>query len=211
MARAPIIFDLDDTLIESFPTYVRLHRRVAGELGWRVPSREELTVYQDSWEATLQGLWPDRSIAAFVGRYDELADRHPYPAVPGAPEAIADLRARGHRLFVVTKRSQRRLAQRMEEAGLWAEHFDGIYPREHQPAAKPSPRCFEPVWAVLGGVRSDAVYVGDRDEDHRAASGAGLRFLGVRTGPESALGRPPGTEHVETAADVPAWLDANGL
>lgn len=211
MPRVPLIFDLDDTLIESFPTYVGLHQRVAGEMGWAVPSRQDLTVYRDSWESTLAGLWPGGDIDAFMARYNELADDHPYPAVPGAPAAIESLRARGHRLFVVTKRSARRLDQRMREAGLDRNAFDGIYPRERQPVSKPSPRCFEPVWDVLGGPAQEALYIGDRAEDHQAATAAGLQFLGVRTGPESDLGNPPGEVHVATAADVPAWIEANGL
>ena len=67
---SPLIFDLDDTLIESFPTYLRLHQRIAGELGWRVPSREELTVYGETWEATLAQIWPEADLTPFVARYD---------------------------------------------------------------------------------------------------------------------------------------------
>jgi phosphoglycolate phosphatase len=208
-ADRPIIFDLDDTLIESFPTYVRLHQRVAAELGLPVPTDDALVPYRATWEETLAALWPTMDLASFVRRYDELACDHPYPAVPGAPAALAGLRAAGHSLWIVTKRSRRRLYHRLAEAGLPASLFDGIFPAEEQPALKPDPRCFAPVWSALGRQPPSAVYVGDRHEDRLAAEGAGVRFVAVLTGPEVRHGFPgdlPKSAVLATVAALPAWL-----
>jgi phosphoglycolate phosphatase-like HAD superfamily hydrolase len=207
----PLIFDLDDTLIQSFPTYVRLHQRVAGELGLPVPTAEELIPYGPSWEATLAGLWPTTELGGFIQRYDELACDHPYPAVPGAGAALASLRAEGHSLWIVTKRSRRRLYDRLAQAGLSPGLFDGIFPAEEQPALKPDPRCFAPVWQALGRQPPASYYVGDRLEDRLAAQAAGVTFVAVLTGPEVRHGfpgdHPP--EHVlGSVAELPAWLRA---
>jgi phosphoglycolate phosphatase len=209
VSATPLIFDLDDTLIQSFPTYVRLHQRVAGELGLPVPTADELVPYGPSWELTLAGLWPGLDLGAFIRRYDELACDHPYPAVPGAAAALATLRGAGHSLWIVTKRSQRRLHDRLAQAGLSAALFEGIFPAEAQPALKPDPRCFVPVWEALGGQPEAALYVGDREEDRRAAEAAGVRFVAVLTGPEVKLGFPgdhPATAILPTVADLPTWL-----
>lgn len=208
--RYPVlIFDLDDTLIESFPAYADMHRRIAADLGWRVPSVDELILYGPTWEDTLARLWPGVGLDPFMDRYEQVADEHPYPAIAGVTEALTQLRGRGHSLWIVTKRSRRRLVQRMNQASLALELFDGIFAHEDQPASKPDPRCFEPVWQQLGGPAHErAVYVGDREDDMLAARGAGVQFIGVRTGPElrgflDAL--PP--EHVlDSAAELPAWL-----
>jgi len=208
-ASAPIIFDLDDTLIESFPTYARLHQRVAGELGWAVPQRDALITYHQTWEETLQALWPGLDIAAFMQRYDEIAEDHPYPAIAGAQATLATLRAAGHSLWIVTKRTRRRLDARMRSAGLDPAAFDGIFPAEDQPALKPDPACFAPVWRALGGQDARAVYVGDRDEDRRAAEGARIRFIAVLTGPEVARGFPgdlPPQHVVPSVAVLPQRL-----
>lgn len=186
----PLIFDLDDTLIESFPTYALLHRRIAEELHFPVPTHQALIPYGRSWEETLMALWPGRDLARFVQRYDELADDHPYPAVEGVAAALEALRAAGHSLWIVTKRTRRRLAGRLHQAGLPAGLFDGIFPAESQPALKPSPACFAPVWQALGQFASDALYIGDRYEDRQAAQSAGIGFVAVLTGPEVALGFP---------------------
>lgn len=209
---APVIFDLDDTLIESFPTYARLHQRVAAELGWPVPSRDDLVPYGATWEETLAALWPGADIGRFVRRYDEIADHHPYPAIAGAERALRALRDGGHRLFIVTKRSRRRLADRMRQAAIDPALFDGVFPVEAQPARKPDPACFAPVWQALGAPAPDrrAVYVGDRDEDRRAAEAAGIGFVAVLTGPEVLRGFPgdlPPARVAESVARVPGLLN----
>jgi phosphoglycolate phosphatase len=198
----PLIFDLDDTLIQSFETYVRLHQRVAGEMGLMVPTAEALIPYAATWEATLLALWPQLDLGSFVERYDLVANDHPYPAVPGAVAALGRLRAAGHSLWIVTKRSRRRLADRLAQAGIAQELFDGIFPAEDQPAVKPDPRCFAPVWQALGGFSAQALYVGDRAEDRAAAQAAGIGFLAVLTGPEVSSGFPGDLDEAAVIASV---------
>jgi phosphoglycolate phosphatase-like HAD superfamily hydrolase len=220
--RYPVlIFDLDDTLIESFPEYVRLHQRIAGDLGWQIPSASELVHYGPTWEDTLARLWPNTTLDPFLERYEAVAHEHPYRAITGVPEALGQLRERGHSLWIVTKRSRTRLVQRMDQAGLARELFAGIFALEDQPIAKPHPRCFEPVWDALGpaaSIREQAIYVGDREDDHIAAREAGLGFVGVRTGPEHHTRSPnqadswldalPDEHVLDSAADLPTWLEA---
>lgn len=209
MPPAPLIFDLDDTLIESFPTYARLHQRVAMEMGLPVPTRDALVAYDATWEATLGRLWPGADLVSFMRRYDEIANDHPYPAIAGARATLGALRAAGHSLWIVTKRSSRRLFDRLSQAGLPVELFDGIFPAETQPRIKPHPDCFAPVWAALGGVQSAAVYVGDRHEDRHAAEAAGIRFYAVLTGPEVSCGFPgdlPASAVLRTVAELPERL-----
>ncbi|HLT37158.1 MAG TPA: HAD family hydrolase [Enhygromyxa sp.] len=217
IVRYPVlIFDLDDTLIESFPEYVRLHQQIAAELDWRVPSAAELVHYGPTWQDTLARLWPGVALDRFMARYEALADHFRYPAIDGVCDALEQLRTRGHSLWIVTKRSRTRLAQRMDQAGLAPSLFTGIFAYEDQPAAKPDPRCFEPVWRALGGPRPEhAIYVGDRIDDQLAASAAGLCFVGVRTGPEhhacddatSFLDALPHEHVLDSAAELPRWLE----
>jgi phosphoglycolate phosphatase len=214
VTRAVLIFDLDDTLVRSFPSYVALNQRVAADLGWTVPTVEELVPYGSDWVDTLSRLFPARDLELFMTRYQAVAHEHPVEAVPGAVATLRGLRARDHALFIVTKRDTSRLAVRLAEAGVEEDLFDGIFPRELQPATKPDPRCFEPVWSVLGVTTGGhlsplPIYVGDRDEDRLAANGAGIRFIAVKTGPEVSLGFPHGvhaTHVLDSVADLPEWL-----
>lgn len=208
-ARPLLIFDLDDTLIESFPGYVDLHQRVARELDWPVPSVDDLIEYGHGWRQTLERLWPDRDVSVFQRRYDRVADDVVYGAFPGVLDALSSLHGAGHSMWIVSKRSRRRIHSRVRAAGIAAEMFHGIFANEDQPAPKPDPRCFEPVWSHVGRQR-DAIYVGDRHEDRLAAEAAGIRFVAVRTGPEARRGvfdDLPDDRVVDSAAEIPDWLE----
>lgn len=208
-SRPVVIFDLDDTLIHSFDPYVEMHQKIARELDLRVPTAQELIEYGPTWEATLQRLWPGRDLAPFYAKYEELADSFEYRQTPGAGEALAQLRGEGRRLFVVTRRTRMRLEMRLAQARLSLSDFDGLFTAEDQPAQKPDPRCFEPVWNVLGRTEPRAIYVGDRDEDRQAAAAAGLTFLAVRTGPEARVGFPhdhPESHTLAHASQIIDWL-----
>lgn len=213
--RYDVVFDLDDTLIVSFPGYVRVHQQVAQELGWDVPTEADLIHYRENWRATLDALFPGREIEAFVARYNELADHVQYPAMPGALATLDALAHAGDRLWLLTKRSRKRLPQRMAQAGIAPERFAGIYCQEDVPAQKPDPRCFEPMWSDLGGppeAPGRILYVGDRREDAGAARSAGIHFVAVRTGPEATLPDFPPAELapedvVDSVAALPAYLD----
>lgn len=213
MTPRDLIFDLDDTLIESFPSYARLHAQIAAELGWRVPSRRELVDYGPTWHATLARMWPGHDLTAFVARYDALADAHPYRPVPGAVNTLRRLRGQGHRLWVVTKRERLRLTQRLHEARLPVELFEAIFCNEDVPEPKPSPRCFEPIATALGQAPSRPIYVGDRDDDRVAAQAAGIEFVAVCTGPELTTGFPydhPPSHVLPSVVGLPAWLREGG-
>src|SRR5688572_32657750 len=142
-------------------------------------------------------------------RYDEIANDHVYPAINGARAALTSLRADGHSLWIVTKRSRRRLYDRLSQADLPVSLFDGIFPAEAQPQIKPHPDCFAPDWEALGGVRHTAVYVDDRHEDRHAAEAAGIGFYAVLTGPEVACGFPgdlPPAAIMASVAELPGRL-----
>ncbi len=205
MTPLTLIFDLDDTLIASFPGYVKLHQQVATDLGWRVPPEDELVHYGPTWEATVARMWPKTDLAPFYARFDQILESVVYPPIEGAVATLQRLRELGHRQFIVTKRSSRRLAHRLKVAGIQTEWFDGIYPSDHGPAAKPDPRCFEPVWQSIAwhperaapGEPARAIYIGDRHEDQLVAERAGIPFVAVRSGPESQHGFPaPGAAHI---------------
>lgn len=220
--RCEIIFDLDDTLINSFQVYCEVHRMTARVLGLPILSPQELVAYDQDFPTTLSRQY--RSVAgfdvgSFIRAWDELADRYPYLAIDGVSQAIERLLDLGHQLWIVTSRSRTRLLQRMTEGGLKFEWFKGVYPRDDQPHQKPDPRCFEPVWRALGSRPGETelervLYVGDRYSDQQAAEAAGLRFIGVRSGPEASSGflnALPATQVIDTAAALPDWLEAYGL
>ncbi|MBK8593326.1 MAG: HAD family hydrolase [Sandaracinaceae bacterium] len=211
MRYPDLIFDLDDTLIDSFAPYVAAHQRVAEELRMRVPSRDELVVYLDTWERTLERMWPDTDLDPFMTRYAELTHEYEYPPIAGCwirsgSCASADT-ACGSSPSAHAGCSRCACSRRGS-----AEHFHGIFAFEDQPVTKPDPRCFEPVWQA-GARPEQSLYVGDRVDDQLAASSAGVVFVAVATGPEGAVAWErivPASHRLESAAELPAWLAEHG-
>ncbi len=213
-----LIFDLDDTLLDSFNGYSQTHQRVARELGWPVLPTDELVAYDKDLPTTLRRQYPGRDPEIFVETWARVMDEYPYGPIPDVPRTLMELRARGHRLWMVTSRGRRNLALRLEQARIEARWFEGLFTANEQPAQKPDPRCFEPVWETLGRRPGDpelapTLYVGDRAGDRQAAAAAGIPFVAVLTGPEVRQGFPGDIDPrfvVEDATHIPRWLDEHG-
>jgi len=213
MTRA-VLFDLDDTLIDSSVGYVRTMWRTCDALGLPRPPECQIREVFPTWQEHVERLLPGLPFEVFAARYRSFVEEIPYRAIPGAVATLEALANR--RLGVVTNRSRELCRLRMAQAEIPEEAFEFILTVEDLPEAKPSPRAFAPVLPRLAPVsRYDMVYVGDRCDDARAARGAGIAFVGVLTGSE-------GPEQFESAGvarsrllqsvcSLPAFLEAGGV
>ncbi|SDL16816.1 HAD family hydrolase [Streptomyces indicus] len=190
-------FDLDMTLIDSRPGIKVCWEALAAETG--VPIDADLVVSRlgPPLEHELAHWFPAEEIPALADRYREMYPTYaitPSPAMPGAREAVAAVRAAGGRAIVVT-------AKHEPSAKLHLDHL-GIEPD-----------------AVIGWLWAEAkaealkeygasVYVGDHLGDVRGARVAGALSVAVPTGPCSAEElRAEGADVV--LADLvafPAWF-----
>ncbi len=180
MPRA-VLFDLDDTLIDSTVSYVQTMWVTCDALGLPRPSEAALHEAFVTWQDHVEAIFPDYPFADFAARYRRFAQEIPYRAIPGALEALEALSDRP--LAVVTNRGIELCALRMRQAGIPAAAFAFIHTLEDLPAAKPDPRALAPALAKLAVDRpEEVIYVGDRPDDARAARGAGVGFVAVLTG-----------------------------
>ena len=159
-------------------------------------------------------------------------------AVPGAAEAVARLRADGHRLRFVTNNTTRALSRAFHEiragahfaclhrnrwwqtgrgplldsgafvAGL--EYTTGV---QAEIVGKPSRAFFEAALGALGARPEEATMIGDDVEaDVGGAKALGLRGILVRTGKfrEDTLARadPKPDAVLDSIADLPAFLES---
>jgi len=130
--------------------------------------------------------------------------------LPGAQEALADLRRSGLAVALITRNCR-------EAAEIVLRDCDGccavLLTRDDVPLAKPDPDHVLRAIAALGRVADHTVVVGDHDYDMQAGRAAGVRLsVAVRTGnrPDEAL-RAAGADHIiDTLADLPDWLRAQG-
>jgi len=169
--KGPVGFDLDMTLINSRPAILASFAEV---------SRETATVIDlDAVDGRLGikledelAYWfpPDRVAAAAVTyrrHYLRLAERMT-TALPGAPEALAAVRAAGERVVIITAKHPVSVEPSLRAAGL---AVDELFTLVHGPEKA----------VVLRRLKA-AAYVGDTPPDMAAAVQAGARAVGVTTG-----------------------------
>jgi len=219
----PVVFlDALGTLVELQPPAPRLQRLLAAE-GFDVTEERaaagigaEIAYYlanhlDGSDRDSLEEL-RDRCAAAMMealalGGLDHATARRAMLAAlefepyPDALPALGDLRAAGHRLFIVSNWDCS-LPDWLAASGL-IDVVDGVVTSADVGAAKPDPRVFERALAVAGVNAAGAVHVGDSiDNDVNGARAAGIRAVLVLR-----AGAPlDGVEAVRSLAELLALI-----
>jgi phosphoglycolate phosphatase len=190
-------FDLDLTLVDSRPGIAATFRALGAADGVRIDVDAVVRRIGPPLEHELAHWYPADEVPAAVDRYRALYRRHaitPSPALPGAAEALAGVRAAGGTAVVVT-------AKKGDLAWLHLRHL-GLAPAE----------VYGLAWAdgkAAALRRAGALaFVGDHVADMAAARTAGVLAIGVPTGPCSpAELTGAGAEVVlRDLRDFPAWL-----
>jgi phosphoglycolate phosphatase/pyrophosphatase PpaX len=205
-----IIYDLDDTLIESRKNYIATCVKAAEVLGIRVPTEEDFIWYGDSWHDFIRTTWPDIDPEAFDRVYTDLARQIVYNRFKGVNTTL-NLLKKNYDLYILTKRSRTFLDLRLAQSGIDMTAIKKIFTSEEMAFQKPDPRAFDVLEPHLGEFdRAQVLYVGDHLGDMQAAHGAGLKFVAVLTGyfsrqafMENGLS---GQYIIDDVAQLPAWL-----
>lgn len=225
MTPAPILLDALGTLVTFAPPAPRLRALLAerhgvevtedeamagmrAEIGFyrrehdRARDRAGLAALRRDCAAVLRDALPPAARAVPVGELvPTLLDAIRFEAFPEVPEVLDALRARGHRLAVVSNWDVS-LHDVLEATGL-APRLDAVVTSAELGAAKPAAAPFEAALAALGAAGpAGALHVGDTvEEDVAGARAAGLRaVLVVRDGAPP----PPGVEVVRDLRGIAA-------
>ena len=116
---------------------------------------------------------------------------------PGVGQTLAALRASGAHLAVCTNKPQAGTRGVLEGFGI-AGHFDVVLGGDTVPFKKPDARHLLAALDHLGATTTDAVMIGDNENDYAAARAARIPIVLMRYG---YLRVPPET------LDPDAWLD----
>lgn len=187
MSPSALLFDLDGTLVDSIELIVQAAvHAFDGREGPR-PTREEwvaligtpLAPMLRRWahdDDDVRFLW-DRYRAYQVEHHDRLVS-----AYPGAVELIRRLHARGHPMAIVSSKIEAGIRRSLDYVGI-TDCFGALIGIEATEKHKPEP---EPVLLALerlGATASDAWFIGDSPHDVYAGHAAGVKTIGVLTGP----------------------------
>src|SRR5215472_3400624 len=171
MARVPVGFDLDMTLIDSRRAIMASFAGVAADTGVPIDPAGVDSRLGIKLEDELAFWFPADQIPLAMRIYREHYVRLAGPlttVLPGARESLAAVRAGGARAVVITAKYEVSARLSLDGAGLTA---DDVFAEVHGPGKA----------AVLAGLRAGA-YVGDTPADMAAAVAAGVRAVGVATG-----------------------------
>lgn len=209
-----IIFDWDGTLLDSTHHIVGALLGACGDLGLRVPSREEAGwVIGLSLQAALYRLAPDLDADRtddFIDRYRThfMALQHEMHLFEGQAQLLRDLHAGGAILGVATGKSRRGLddsIQRLDLQGLF-----GATRTADEARGKPDPDMLLQLLDVLSLTPETVLMVGDTTHDVLMAQAAGVDSLAVAYGAHApsmlASARP--TAQVATVPEMQAWIRA---
>jgi phosphoglycolate phosphatase len=181
-----VIFDLDGTLIDSAPDIAAVLNRVLAASGLApLPGDEVREMIGDGARALLERGFAARGavagaehLAAFVADY-EANPVVETVAYAGILPALAALREAGHMLGVCTNKPIGPTRRILDVLGL-APFFGAVVGGDSTPYRKPDPRHLA---AALAGLAvSEAVMVGDHDNDILAATGLGQPSIFVSWG-----------------------------
>jgi phosphoglycolate phosphatase len=131
------------------------------------------------------------------------------PAVPLAP-FLADLRARGLRLGVMTNDAEAAALAHLDTAKV-RHLFDFIAGFDSGYGAKPAPQPLLAFAAAMGMAPAQVVMVGDSTHDLIAGRAAGMKTIAVLTGMAGPADLAPLADAVlPDIGHIPGWLQAQG-
>lgn len=192
-------FDLDMTLIDSRPGIKATYEALTAATGTHIDAELTITRLGPPLEQELAHWFPDEQIAEAAELYRELYPEYAIestPAMPGAHEALAAVRAAGGRSVVVTAKHEPNAKLHLQHLGIEPDIVVGWLWAEAKAEA-------------LREYGANA-YVGDHVGDVRGARTADVLSVAVPTGPCDAEElRAAGADVVlvEGLTGFPAWFE----
>ncbi len=181
------VFDLDGTLVDSFPIYFRTLEVVFGKYGARFTPELRHAAVTDSMPEFFARHVPlanvTEAMALLTVRCD--ADAEHVKPYDGIMELLEDLKARGHGIAVWTNRDLSSAELILKHTGI-ERHIELCVSGSCVPRRKPHADGMTPITKQLQCVASDITMVGDHDHDVLAARAAGARPVRVSWNDHSA-------------------------
>ncbi|MBO4205063.1 HAD family hydrolase [Micromonospora echinofusca] len=172
MSPLVVGFDLDMTLVDSRPGIAACYHALTAETGVYVDADAAVSRLGPPLRTEIARWFPPERVEAAVTRYRELYPAYaitPTVPLPGAVAALAEVRAQGGRVVVVTSKLGRLARLHLDHLGMAVDEVAGDLFAEEKATA-----------ISRYGV---GVYVGDHVADMVAARTAGVPGIGVTTGP----------------------------
>ncbi len=173
-----ILFDLDGTLLDSFPAHYEAFRRMFSRFGIQVTEERFFASYTPDWYKVYQAMGLPRELWEQANDvWMEEAARQPPILFPGVADILSTLR-RAYPLGIVTSGSKSRVTRDIERTGI-RTYFEVVITGDDIRLPKPAPDGLILALHAMGLAAEEAVYIGDAWADYEMAQAAGVRFIGI--------------------------------
>ena len=175
------LFDLDGTLVDSFPRIIDSSQHALTELGATVSREQIVALIGIPLVETGERLLGPGMGQRYFDTYQKYFYRSKEPVRPfaGIPELLAELQASQDSLVIVTSKRRESALHSLREAGLDA-YFSLIVTADDTPEHKPAAAPARYALAQLGA--GQALFIGDSIFDMGCARAAGIAACGVTWG-----------------------------
>ena len=227
-----IIFDKDGTLFDFNATWgawtrgmleaeaghdPALFAHLADVLGYDVPTAtfrpESMVIASTAGELAemIKSVLPDLETDALLARMNAAAAAVTQIEAVPLQSYFAGLRNAGLRLGIATNDAEAPARAHLDRAGI-TRHFDFIAGYDSGHGGKPAPGQLLAFCAQTGLGADHCVMVGDSTHDLHAGRAAGMRTIGVLTGPAPREELSPLADVVlPSIGDIPGWLHSENL
>ena len=220
-----IFFDLDGTLTDSAPGIMNSFTYAIEHMGGKVSDKAQLKKFvgpplQVTFEESL-GYSPEdaaKGIAFYREYYHGMGGRFENEVYPGIEELLAKLKSEGKKLIVATSKNEYGTKVVLEHFGL-DKYFDFVAAANDEDRQHKVDVLKYAIKEVGVQDLSEAVMVGDRENDISAAAAVGMDSIGVLFGygDEKELTTAGATYLAKSAKDIgmiisqgesllPSWL-----
>lgn len=215
-----VIFDLDDTLVESTVNYSKFKRLVIdritdrGEDGSEYRMDETIVVILSRYEKAMMGKGLSKGeTASRLAELDRIMDEvelesvEETVAIRGAAEVLDHLRRNGVKVGILT-RGCHEYATAALRATSMLDMVDALECRNSDTKAKPDPESYLKLVSHLGVGKDETLFVGDHPIDAQCASNAAVPFVGVLSGdvPEEVLRRSGSMAVFRDVGEMLDWI-----
>lgn len=215
MPPIAILFDLDGTLLDSIELILSSARYAFDKMGRPRPSDDEWLQGVGIPLFTMFGRYSrdDAEQRAFIAAYREHQFAHHdrlIRAYDGVHDLLAELRARGHELAVVTSKSEYLATRGLAHVKL-ARLFDTIVGCDSTTRHKPDPEPVRLALHRLASAPENAAFVGDSVHDVIAGNAAGVTTIAALWGAFGRADLEPGgpTAWAEGVSEILDLLDGS--
>ena len=215
-----IVFDLDDTLVESTVDFPKFKSLVIDRLVDHGESRGDYSLNEtvvaiiNRYESRLRkkGM-PEKEIKRRIAELDKIMDSvemervSETAAYDGARKLLGLLRTNGIKVGVLTRGCHEYAKEALANTGL-SGYVDALECRNSETKPKPDPEAYLKLVAALGVSKDETIFIGDHPLDAQCAANAGVPFIAVRTGdvPEEDLRKAGSVEVFTDIGEVARWL-----